>query len=177
MSLASFCALVLALFFFSFISVALAGVNTEAKEVASVQNERGRNIEYQTEKPETRISSFEFPSPSCLSDNKIRLRVQSRTQAQTWIQEWRTRSRAKFEIILNWERRIGVTTRNLSAKRVLHQVHRIRLPDFALIHAAEMNMNGGRFGIGAVLEFNEERLTALKGGDRNVSVSRKMWRW
>src|SRR6266850_6445283 len=60
MSLASCSALVLELFFRSFMSVASAGVNTEAKEVASVQNERDRNIVYQTEKPETRTSKLVF---------------------------------------------------------------------------------------------------------------------
>src|SRR6267142_3018664 len=67
MSLASCSVLVLELFFRSFMSVASAGVNTEAKEVASVQNERTRNIEYQTEKPETRMSKPETNSKSEIS--------------------------------------------------------------------------------------------------------------
>ena len=125
---------------------------------------------------EFRISSFEFPSPSCLSHNKIRLRIQRSTHAQTRIQERCTGARANFEIILNGKRGISVTTRNLAAKGVLHEDHRSRLPDFALIDPAKVKINCSGFGIGAVLEFDEERLAAMKGGDGNVSVSGKMRR-
>src|SRR5712664_800209 len=192
MSLLSASGLELALCFRSFMSVALAAVNTAGTEVASVQNERDRNIELKYPKPECRSPKqirsfmmsllfdiricFEFPSPSCLSHNKIRLRIQRSTHAQTRIQERCTGARANFEIILNGKRGISVTTRNLAAKGVLHEDHRSRLPDFALIDPAKVKINCGGFGIGAVLEFDEERLAAMKGGDGNVSVSGKMRR-
>jgi hypothetical protein len=164
--------------------MAMAGVNTQQAKVASAQNKcvllillvlvlvlvLGFSVQ---------CSMFDVSVLHLrlrLSHHEIGLRIDARTEAQTGIQERRTGARAQFEVILNGKRGIGVTTRNLTAKGVLHQDHRSRLPDFGLINPAKVNVNCSRFGIAEVLEFDEERLPAMKRGDWNVSVGGKMWR-
>jgi hypothetical protein len=79
---------------------ALAEVNTRAQEVASVQNERGQNIEYQTEKPETRMSK---PETNSKSENSKRIKNYLNSKVTRFI----VSVSATFEFISSFEFRIS----------------------------------------------------------------------